>query len=95
MLKPKLIQTAPGVVECQHDTLGKYIFTVDSDQEGLTPELIFTENETNYKVGNTFGKVIVMSPYNRVFMDDQSSFVPKLQTANPDTIPGTLAVFYT
>lgn len=48
--KPKLVQRKSGVVECQHDTLGKYIFTVDSDQEGLTPEVIFTENETNFKV---------------------------------------------
>lgn len=55
--RPKLIQTAPGVVECHHDTLGKYIFTVGSDQEGQTPEMIFTENETNYKVSITFGKV--------------------------------------
>ncbi|XP_078362932.1 uncharacterized protein LOC144647063 [Oculina patagonica] len=54
MRKPKLIQIAPGVVECHHESLGRYIFTVDSDQEGLTPELIFTENETNFeKLYNT------------------------------------------
>lgn len=50
MTKPKLIQTQPGVVACHHDTLGKYFFTVDSGQEGNPPELIFTENETNFKV---------------------------------------------
>ena len=50
MTKPKLIQTQPGVVACHHDTLGKYIFTVDSGQEGHPPEVIFTENETNFKV---------------------------------------------
>lgn len=49
MTKPKLIQTQPGVVACHHDTLGKYFFTVDSGQEGNPPELIFTENETNFK----------------------------------------------
>lgn len=51
MRKPSLTQTRPGVVECQHEALGEYIFAVDSDQKGITPELIFTENETNYKVG--------------------------------------------
>ena len=48
--KPKLVQTVLGEVECQHDTLGRYIFTVDTNEEGLTPELVFTENETNCKV---------------------------------------------
>ena len=40
----------PGEVECQHERLGRYIFMVDNDQDGLTPELVFTENETNLKV---------------------------------------------
>ena len=48
--KPKLMQTGPRVVECQHDSVGKYIFTMDSDQEGVAPEMIFTENESNFKV---------------------------------------------
>ena len=50
MTKPKLIQMQPGVVACDHDTLGKYIFTVDCGQEVHPPEMIFTENETNFKV---------------------------------------------
>jgi len=50
MTKPKLIQTQPGVVACHHDTLGKYFFTADSGQGGQTPQMIFTENETNFKV---------------------------------------------
>lgn len=50
MTKPKMIQTQPGAVECHHDILGKYIFTVDSSQEGHPPEVIFTENETNFEV---------------------------------------------
>ena len=48
--KPALIQTAPGVVECHHNTLGNYVFRVNCEQEGFTQELLFTENETNYKV---------------------------------------------
>ena len=64
--RPKLIQTAPVVAECHHDTLGKYIFTVDSNQEGRTPEMIFTENETNYKVSITFGKVTFIGRLGRI-----------------------------
>ena len=48
--KPKLVQTKLTEVECQHDSLGKCIFTVNSDQQGQAPDLIFTENETNCEV---------------------------------------------
>ena len=49
--KPRLMKTnKPGEVECQHESLRRYIFMVDNDQDGLTPELVFTENETNLKV---------------------------------------------
>ena len=49
--RPKMVQTAPGQVECYHESLGKYTFTVGPDQEGQGPELVFTENETNCEVG--------------------------------------------
>lgn len=47
--KPIMVQTAPKQVECSHDSLGKYTFSVSADPDGLIPELIFTENETNSK----------------------------------------------
>ena len=47
---PQLTQTAPGMVECYHDTLGKYIFAADVGQDGQLPELLFTNNETNLEV---------------------------------------------
>ena len=48
--RPKMAQTALGQVECLHDTLGKYIFSVETDPNGQAPKLVFTENETNCKV---------------------------------------------
>ena len=50
--KASMKQTAPGTVECRHDTLGKYTFVVDVDPESKMPDLLFTENETNTMVGN-------------------------------------------
>lgn len=47
--KPKMIQTTPKLVECYHDSLGNYSFFVSDGPDGTTPELIFTENETNSK----------------------------------------------
>ena len=38
------------MVECRHETLGKYYFVVDVGPENETPELLFTENETNTQV---------------------------------------------
>jgi len=43
-------QIAPGTVECHHNTLGKYIFAADVGQDGQIPELLFTDNETNFSV---------------------------------------------
>lgn len=48
--KPKMKQIAPGTVECHHNTFGKYIFAADVGQDGQIPELLFTDNETNFKV---------------------------------------------
>ena len=48
--KPKMTQTTPKLVECYHDSLGNYNFFVSDGPDGTTPELIFTENETNSKV---------------------------------------------
>lgn len=46
-------ESAPGTVECKHETLGKYTFVVDVNPENeMMPELLFTENETNTMVGH-------------------------------------------
>ena len=45
-------ESAPGTVECKHETLGKYTFVVDVDPENVMPELLFTENETNTMVSH-------------------------------------------
>ncbi|KAH9524272.1 hypothetical protein Btru_054000 [Bulinus truncatus] len=47
--KPSLKETSPGHIEAEHLTLGSYIFEVDVDQQGNTPAMLFTENETNFK----------------------------------------------
>ncbi|EDO39866.1 predicted protein [Nematostella vectensis] len=46
-VKARMMQTNPGSVECWHESLGKYVFVVDTDQDGGQPEMLFTENETN------------------------------------------------
>ena len=48
--KASIIQKTHDTVECRHETLGKFSFTVDVGPENETPELLFTENETNNKV---------------------------------------------
>ena len=48
--KASIIQKTHDTVECRHETLGKFSFAVDVGPENETPELLFTENETNNKV---------------------------------------------
>ena len=50
-LRPTMTQIASDVVDCHHETLGRYRFAVDVDQDNLIPEILFTENETNSEVG--------------------------------------------
>jgi hypothetical protein len=45
--KPHLEQAAPGVVVCQHETLGRFHLHAGPDPTGSLPPLLFTENETN------------------------------------------------
>ncbi len=45
--KPRLSQAAPGLVRAEHETLGRYLFAAAPGQDGVAPELIFTENESN------------------------------------------------
>ena len=49
-MKPSIKKVQDGVVHCKHDTLPKSRFYWGKDQDGKTPKLLFTENETNSKV---------------------------------------------
>ena len=51
-LKPKIVKTGANSVSCTHQSLEKFHCYWDVDQEGRFPELWFTENETNSKVGS-------------------------------------------
>ena len=46
-VKPKLRAVGKGRVQCEHATLGKYIFEIEAQNDGGFPPLLFTENETN------------------------------------------------
>ena len=48
--KASIIQKTHDTVECRHEPLGKFSFAVDVGPENETPELLFTENETNNEV---------------------------------------------
>jgi hypothetical protein len=45
--KPRLQQTDPQSIMCDHITLGRSHFIVGNGPNGLPPKLLFTENETN------------------------------------------------
>jgi hypothetical protein len=45
--RPRLHQTAPARVHAEHSTLGVFVLAVAADAAGHTPDLLFTENETN------------------------------------------------
>ena len=50
-VKPRIVKSAQNSVTCTHQTLDKFHCYWDVDQQGKDPELWFTENETNSKVG--------------------------------------------
>lgn len=45
--RPNIRQMNPGQVLAEHATLGRYCFHADTDPQGVLPEWLFTENETN------------------------------------------------
>ncbi|XP_037077730.1 uncharacterized protein YMR196W-like [Pollicipes pollicipes] len=47
-MKPRISREGPGRVRCTHDTLLPYHWEV-ADVDGRSPELLFTENETNFE----------------------------------------------
>ena len=49
--KASIVKKTQDTVECRHETLGKFYFTVNGRPNNEIPELLFTENETNTEVG--------------------------------------------
>jgi hypothetical protein len=47
--KPRLYQTDQGVISCEHVSLGRYKFCAGPGTDGRMPQLLFTENETNFE----------------------------------------------
>ena len=45
--KPSLRRVGPGEIEASHATLGRFRLSVAPGPDGVIPELLFTENETN------------------------------------------------
>lgn len=47
--KPQIIKKDDSAFEAAHETLGKFLFSFEAGPDGKSPELLFTENETNAK----------------------------------------------
>ncbi|MDB6023643.1 MAG: uncharacterized protein JWQ04_3500, partial [Pedosphaera sp.] len=48
-MKPRLELERPDRLSLQHETIGRYFFEIGPDPKGNQPELLFTDNETNFK----------------------------------------------
>lgn len=49
-MKPKIVQKElENYLRTRHDTLEPFIFDINPDEDGDMPEVLFTENETNFK----------------------------------------------
>ncbi|HWE94763.1 MAG TPA: hypothetical protein VG269_12430 [Tepidisphaeraceae bacterium] len=46
-VKPRLSRTGPAAVVADHPTLGRYYWEAEASVQGVAPELLFTDNETN------------------------------------------------
>ncbi|MDB5329883.1 MAG: uncharacterized protein JWP03_1034 [Phycisphaerales bacterium] len=46
-IKPRLSRTGPAAVVADHPTLGRYYWEAEASVQGVAPELLFTDNETN------------------------------------------------
>ena len=49
-MKPSIKKSGEAEVICKHESLNKSKFYWGADQDGNSPKLLFTENETNMKV---------------------------------------------
>jgi hypothetical protein len=71
--KPRMQLNSPGLVQCDHATLGRFFFHVDGDgtagenDQAHSADMLFTENETN--VARLFGAVNYYSNVRDAFHD--------------------------
>ena len=61
-MKPRITKTGDSEVSCTHETLNKTKFYWSTDQQGNSPKLLFTENETNSQVRKnlSYSKQVVL-----------------------------------
>ncbi|HEU4753325.1 MAG TPA: glucosidase, partial [Armatimonadota bacterium] len=46
--RPEIIASGGGILRAEHAALGTFLFAADSLRDGAPPQLLFTENETNW-----------------------------------------------
>ena len=75
--KPRLWLEGPGRVLCEHATLGLYRAEFGSGPDGVQPEMLFTENETNFEriFGNTSVSPYVKDAFHRHVVDGEHDAV--------------------
>ncbi|KAK6192815.1 hypothetical protein SNE40_004222 [Patella caerulea] len=79
-VKPHMHKTRDGKVSCKLADIGQFNFEVDVDQDGNKPQLIFTENETNYKRlfgGENKAKYVKDAFHNYIIQGDKSVVNPE------------------
>ncbi len=47
-LKPRISLDGDGLLQLEHETLGRFFVRVEPDSRGQEPPILFTDNETNY-----------------------------------------------
>ncbi|MBK7403832.1 MAG: glucosidase [Phycisphaerales bacterium] len=47
--KPRLWAENAASIRCDHPSLGRYVLEVEPGPDGIAPDLLFTDNETNYE----------------------------------------------
>ena len=47
-LKPRISVEKEGLLRLEHETLDRFFFQAEPDAQGQKPQLLFTDNETNY-----------------------------------------------
>jgi len=45
--RPRIARLEPGLLEAEHETLGRFRFAYEAGPDGKMPDVLFTENETN------------------------------------------------
>jgi hypothetical protein len=87
--RPRLKRVAAGQISAEHETLGNYLFCVESSPDG-GPELLFTENETNTErlYGLANAQPYVKDAFHRYLIEGQREAV------NPAANGTRMAAYY-